>query len=409
MRVRRLLAGPLTAAAVLVGAPGWASAQPAARAPSIGAPAAIVIDARTGETLYARRAEDRRQIASTTKLMTALVTLARTRPREVFAMPSYAISPAESQIGLRTGERLTVHDLLRAMLLPSANDAAYDLAVNVGGSKSRFVRLMNARARALGLSETHYSTPVGLDDPQNYSSARDLARLAALLLRNRTFAKVVDLPSARLRSGSQPRTVLNRNTLVRRYPFVDGVKTGHTGRAGYVLVGAAGRAGAEVVSVVLGTPSEAARDADSLALLRFGLSRFRRSRPVVARRVYAHAGVRWHDGEKVDLVAARGVTLTVRRGARVTRIVEAPGEIEGPLPAGSRAGTLRVVYRGHVAAAVPLVTASPVRGAGILRKAASSLGGPLLALALLVLVGAVVILARRVKGTRGVRGERAAR
>src|SRR4051795_11611745 len=194
MPARRFIAGPLAAAATLLAAVPAAHARP----PAIGAPAAIVIDARTGERLYARNADDRRAIASTTKLMTAQIALARTRPGQVFAMPPYPISAAESQIGLRTGERMSVHDLFRAMMLPSANDAAYDLAINIGGSKARFVRMMNARARALGLTETHYSTPVGLDDPANYSSARDLAKLAALDLRNKTFARIVNMSSARL-------------------------------------------------------------------------------------------------------------------------------------------------------------------------------------------------------------------
>ncbi len=406
MRAVRLLAAAAASAALLAPA---ASAQTAARAPSVGAPSAIVIDAHTGELLYGKREHDRRAIASTTKLMTALVTLAHTRPGQVFAMPPYPIGAAESKLGLQTGERMTVHDLLRAMMLPSANDAAYDLAVNVGGSKAAFVRMMNARARQLGLTETHYSTPVGLDDPHNYSSARDLARLAAFDLRNRTFAKIVNLPSARLRSGSHPRTILNRNDLVRRYPFVDGVKTGHTARAGYVLVGAAAQRGAQVVSVVLGTPSEAARDADSITLLRWGLAQFRRSLAVVARRAYARVDVKWHDGDKVDLVAARSVALTVRRGARVTRRVDVPAEVEGPLPKGRAVGSVKVIYRGRVVRSVPLVTASPVQGAGILRKAASSLGGPLPALALLGLLGAAGLLALRLRATRVMRGERAAR
>jgi D-alanyl-D-alanine carboxypeptidase (penicillin-binding protein 5/6) len=405
MPARRLLAWPLAAVVVALAAAPAASA----RVPSIGAPAAIVIDASTGEMLFGRHETDTRAIASTTKLMTAMLTLARTQPGQVFAMPPYAAGAGESKIGLRTGERMKVHDLLRAMMLPSANDAAYDLAVNIGGTKARFVRLMNQRARALGLTETHYSTPVGLDDPRNYSSARDLARLASLLLRNPTFAKVVDLPSARLRSGSHPRIVLNRNTLVRRYPFVNGVKTGHTASAGYVLVGAAGEGGAEVVTAVLGTPSEAARDADSLALLRWGVSQFRRSRAVVGGRAYARANVRWRDGEKVELAAEHSYSLTVRRGFRVTRRIEAPSEVQGPLPKGSRVGSIQILYRGHVVKAVPLVTATPVEGAGILRKVASALGGPFPALALLGLVAAAASLGLRVRATRVMRGEKAAR
>jgi D-alanyl-D-alanine carboxypeptidase (penicillin-binding protein 5/6) len=394
----RALAAALAALAAVLAAPGAATARP----PSVGARAAIVVDARTGERLFARSPDARRAIASTTKLMTALLTLERTRPEQVFASPGYTVSFSdESQIGLRRGERMTVHDLLRALLLASANDAAFDLAVNEAGSARRFVRLMNQRARALGLMETHYANPIGLDSPGNYSSARDLARLASYLLRMPQFARIVDLPRARLTSGSHPRTVANRNDLVGRYPFVDGVKTGHTQDAGYVLVGAGAARGAEVVSVVLGEPSEGARDADTLALLRWGLAQYRRTRPVVAHRTYARAHVRYFAGRKVRLVAARSVYLTVRRGRRLRVHAQAPRELTGPLPRGRRVGTLEVIYQGRVVRSVPLLTATPVPEAGPLRKVASALGGPLPAVALLVFAGAAALAAFRVRRRRG--------
>src|SRR3954467_10662850 len=155
--------------------------------------------------------------------MTAFITLERTEANEVFTAPPYPGSAGESLIGLRAGERLTVHDLLRALMLPSANDAAYDLAVNVGGSRASFVRMMNAHARALGLDGTHYSTPIGLDDPGNYSTASDLARLTARLIQNRTLARIVNHGSAVLHSGARVRRVVNRNDLVARFKFIDGV------------------------------------------------------------------------------------------------------------------------------------------------------------------------------------------
>src|SRR5947209_4065384 len=150
------------------------------------------------------------------------------------------------------------------------------------GAPAAFVRAMNEQAVALGLTGTSYANPVGLDAPDNYSTARDLARLASYLLANPVFADIVDRPSAVLTSGLHRRVVVNRNDLVARYSFVKGVKTGHTNRAGYVLVAAARAHGAEVVSVVLDEPSEAAQAADSLALLRFGLGRFERVRALAA-------------------------------------------------------------------------------------------------------------------------------
>jgi D-alanyl-D-alanine carboxypeptidase (penicillin-binding protein 5/6) len=397
---RRWVLGALLALLALAGAVPAALAAPP---PSIGAPSAIVVDARSGESLFERASHDERAIASTTKLMTALITLQRANPGDVFTAPPYSAAAVETKIGLREGERMAVRDLLRAMMLPSANDAANALAVNIGGTRAAFVRMMNARARELDLDETHFSTPIGLDDPGNYSSADDLAKLASTLLRDRDFARIVDLPQATLRTGARPRLVVNRNNLVRSYPFVSGVKTGHTLNAGYVLVGSADRGGARVVSVVLGTSSEAARDADTLALLEWGLDQFRRIAAVRAERPYAEAGVRWRGDDTVDLVAARGVRLTVRRGERVTRRVDAPDEVKGPLAAGAEVGKVEVVQDGRVVRTVPLVTASPVQGAGILRRGLASLGGPLPAIALLALIGAAGWLALRIRTNRGKR------
>ncbi|MFL5894443.1 MAG: D-alanyl-D-alanine carboxypeptidase family protein, partial [Thermoleophilaceae bacterium] len=259
-----LLAGPSAAAEARAPRPSVASAS-----------AAIVVDARSGAVLLQKHPDARRPIASTTKLMTALLVLERDRLDQVFTAPPYNALPAESKINLRTGERMKVRDLLTGLLLESANDAAVDLAVGTAGSRDAFVAAMNRRARSLGLRNTHYANPVGLDARGNYSSARDLAALARRLMQNRTFARIVDRPSARLLSGSHPRVVRNRNLLVGRYRFIDGVKTGHTLGAHYVLVGAAHGHGGKVVSVVLGEPGENARDADTLALLRWGVDQFR--------------------------------------------------------------------------------------------------------------------------------------
>jgi D-alanyl-D-alanine carboxypeptidase (penicillin-binding protein 5/6) len=215
----------------------------------------------------------------------------------------------------------------------------------------------------------------------------------------------VNLPSARLRSGFHVRRVVNRNDLVARYGFVDGVKTGHTNGAGYVLVGAAHGNGARVISVVLGTSGIGARDADSLALLRYGVSQFRRVRPVVKGRTYARPKVRYFDGRTVRLVAARDVALTVRRGRPLRTHVIAPKEVEGPLRAGERVGTVQVLVRGHVERTVPLVTAGAVEAAGFVRKATAPIGGSLVAVALLVLLSAVALAGLRLRALkRGTRG-----
>jgi serine-type D-Ala-D-Ala carboxypeptidase (penicillin-binding protein 5/6) len=387
----------LVAAAVLsAAAPGSAAAaEPPPRVPT--AQAAIVVDARDGTVMFAKHPDEERAIASTTKLMTALLSLEEAKPGEVFTAPAYDAMPAESRINLRDGERMTVQDLLEALLLESANDAAVDLAENISGSRDAFVDQMNDRAAELGLDHTSYANPIGLDDPGNYSSARDLATLARTLLRNRRFARIVDSPEAALESGSHPRVVENRNDLVAAYPWVDGVKTGYTQNAGNVLVGAAERGRrARVVSVVLGEPTEAARDADTLTLLRWGLARFNRVGVLARGRPLASAEVRYRD-ESARLVPRRDVVLTVRDGQHLGRRVEAPDELEGPLDRGEPVGSVTVLVDGRRVRRVALVTAAEVPGAGTLRVLLSDLGVPLTILIVLAILVAAVLAMLRIR------------
>jgi serine-type D-Ala-D-Ala carboxypeptidase (penicillin-binding protein 5/6) len=388
-------AAPVLAAAALAAAGGApAAAQDAERPPPVPrADAALVVDGRDGEVMFAKNAGERQSIASTTKLMTALLTLERTRPREVFLAADYVAAPVESQIGLRPGERMTVHDLFEALLLESANDAAVTLAEGVSGSVDAFVADMNARASELGLDDTSYANPIGFDDPLNYSTAGDLAVLTQELLRRPRFARVVDKPQAELESGARPRTIDNRNVLVASHPFVTGVKTGHTLGAGYVLIGSAkGRGGARVISIVMGEPSEAARDADTLKLLRWGIGRFKRVRVVDDRRVMARADIE-HRDERAALVAARDLVVTVRDGERVRRRVRAPQQVEGPLEKGTRVGSVTVFVDGERKRRVALVTASKVPEAGTVRVLISVLGVPLTVLLVLaILLGAVLVV-----------------
>ena len=390
---RRRLAALAAAVALAAGAAVPAHAAPGD--PEVdGAASAIVVDAADGTPMFEKNPDERRAIASTTKLMTALLALERARPGEVFAAPPYDALPQESKINLAAGERMRLSDLLEALLLESANDAAVTIAEGVSGSREEFVGEMNDRAAELGLEDTSFANPIGLDDPLNYSTASDLAALSVRLMRNRRFARIVDMPQAVLESGARERMVANRNRLVAGHPFVDGIKTGHTLGAGYLLVGAASGRGGRVVSVVMGEPGEAARDADTLALLRWGLERFRQVRALARRRVMARPEIELLD-ERAALVPRRGLTVTVRQGQRLERRVRAPREVEGPLPAGTRVGTVTVLREGRPVRTVALVTARAVPGPGAFRKAFALLGVPFMVLIVLGVLTAGVLGARR--------------
>jgi serine-type D-Ala-D-Ala carboxypeptidase (penicillin-binding protein 5/6) len=375
-----LVLGLFAAALAVSSAAAPALAEP----PRPTAPSAIVVDARDGRVLYRRAPDKRRSMASTAKLMTALVSTEELPLRRRLRAAPYHAAPAESQIELRPGERMSVADLLRALMLESANDAAETLARGAAGSVHAFVRLMNRKARELGLRGTHYANPIGLDESGSYSSARDLSRLARVVLRDDFLAETVRMPRARLLTGSHERVVDNRNDLVGRVPWIDGVKTGHTAGAGYVLVGSGRRRGARLVSVVLATPSEQARDADTLELLDYGFGFYRRVRALRPQAAIARPKVAFYGDRRVALEAARGLTLALRRGERLRLSVDAPDELHGPIGRGARVGTVTVRVKGRLVRTVALVTAGAVPEAGFFRKLTHYAVRPLLILALAV-------------------------
>jgi D-alanyl-D-alanine carboxypeptidase (penicillin-binding protein 5/6) len=395
---RRLLAALVAALALAVApAPAAAAVPPA---PSLSSPAAAVFESSTGQPVLGRAAGQRRLIASTTKIMTALVAVSSLPLDRVCTAPPYAASPLETQIGLRAGERMRVRDLLRALLLPSANDAAATLAVCVAGSREAFVARMNGRAQRLGLRHTRFSTPIGLDDPGNYSTAADLVRLAMAARANAFLRQTMDLPRATVRSGDRVRTVVNRNALVRRVPWVDGVKTGHTSAAGYLLVASGTRGGATFVAAVLGAPSEAARDADALALLQWAFASFRVATPVVGGAVYARPAVKHRPDEHVDVVALRSVRELLARDVRVRLVVDAPRELEGPLPRRAVVGSATVLANGRAIARVPLVTGRPVPEVGLLEQVGRALDDPGSLIAIVALLGGAAIMLGRAHRAR---------
>jgi serine-type D-Ala-D-Ala carboxypeptidase (penicillin-binding protein 5/6) len=351
------LPAPATStAASTASAPRAQSTAPAP--PPLAVRAAALIEESGREQLYGRNSSNELAIASTTKLMTALITLEHTRLNEVFADPDYHPAAQDSQIDLEPGERMSVHDLLTAMLLPSADDAAVDLAYNVGhGSVSRFLGMMNAQVRRLGLAHTHYTTPSGLDTPGNYSSATDLVDLASYLLQHEPFFKhTVAQTHAVLRTGNHVRDVVNLNDLVAHYQWINGVKTGHTLAAGYVLVASGTQGGMTLIDAVLGTSSEAARDSNARALLSWGFANFGMRTPVHAGAVLARPAVTGgKPGARVRLVAASSYTHVFPKAEKVRLRVTAPAQLTGPLPVHAQVGSVAVVAGSRVVARIPLL------------------------------------------------------
>jgi D-alanyl-D-alanine carboxypeptidase (penicillin-binding protein 5/6) len=335
-----------------------AASQP--QPPDIPAKAWLLIDADDHTRLAAHDPDTSRAMASTTKLMTAYLSLRELPLKKMLTAPAYHPIPGESLLGLEPGERMTVRDLLYGLLLPSGNDAAVTLADGVAGSTDAFVGQMNKAARRLGLDETSYANPIGLDAPGNYSSPRDLANLALTLHHNALFRRIVNTPQITLHSGEHPRTIENHNDLVITHPWVNGVKTGYTPDAGNVLVASGTQKGVTLLSVVMGAPSIPVRDSDTLRLLGYGFSLYSTRQAVRPGEQLASARVPNADAS-VPLEARGGLSATVRRGQNIDVTVHAPKSIEAPIHRGQKVGVAKATLAGEPVGSVPVVAGRGVK------------------------------------------------
>ncbi|MGH2843216.1 MAG: D-alanyl-D-alanine carboxypeptidase family protein [Solirubrobacteraceae bacterium] len=387
----------LLAAAVAASACASAPAPAdGAGAPKLQVRGASLIVASSAQRLWSQNGERKLAMASTTKLMTVLVTLQHVRDLStVFTQGPWEDQPGDSQIGLVPGEKMTVRDLLIAALLPSADDAAWDLAYNVGGgSIARFLQMMNARARALGLRHTHYTTPTGLDTPGNHTSPDDLVRLADYDMHHSAFLRrTVALRSARITIGNDRDTVLNTDTLLGEVPWIHGIKTGHTAQAGYVLVSIGTRDGMTLVGTVMGAGSEAARNAGALAVLEYGFANFHRIEPMRRGELVGRVPVSDQSRPAV-IVAGAGFHRVVPLNTSARVLATLPRELSGPMRRGAVIGHARVVLDGKLVHTLPLVLARALPAVGWLTKVGRFVSRPA-TLVLLALIGAVVVLARR--------------
>lgn len=335
--------------------------------PEIDAPSAVLMDVRTGQILFARSPDDQRPIASTTKIMTALLVVQGADREETVIVSESAAAQPGSAAELLPGEMISVEELLYALLLSSANDAAVALAEHVSGDVAAFVAEMNTEADRLGLARTLFTSPTGLDDA-GVSTARNLAQLTRRVYRRPqppgagviagvAGTKFHELPPA----AGEVRRLQNRNALLWLYPGAVGVKTGMTPGAGFSLVAVAERAGRRLIAVVLGGEDEVFSEA--AAVLNFGFDGFEERVLVEEGEVVEEIEAAEEEGAgpPVPVLAARSLSrlVPVVDGDRVTRDVRCCGEPGMPYDPGDRAGTLLVRLDGVVIGRVPLVVGEP--------------------------------------------------
>ena len=342
------------------------SASGIAAPPQVTGRAFVVENGSTGEVLLAHDARERVPIASITKLMTVLLTLEHARPGDVVTVSPFAAGVGESSADLRAGERITVLELLEAGLIQSANDAADALAFYVGhGSEERFVAMMNAKARRLGLKDTHFVRPDGLDAAGHVASARDVTLLARVVMHRPLVRKIVRMRAATISGG---RTVHTWNDLLSSYPGIFGVKTGHTSAAGWSEVAAARRRGVTIYATLLGSPDRSTRNADLSQLLDWGFARYRPAALVVKGRAYASAEL-GYGREPVPLVASGSLMPSVRVNVPFVRRVVAADAADLPVTRGQTLGRVQVFQQGRLLGSVPLVASRSVERPGLAGRA----------------------------------------
>lgn len=370
--MKKSIAALLTVLAVLAGTPVCAATDAGtdyAQAPEVSAQSAIVMEAATGVVLYEKDADATRPMASTTKLMTALVAAEAGGLDDVVTVPKQAVGIEGSSVYLQEGEHITVRELIYATLLCSGNDATEALAYHYGdGERSAFVQMMNEKAAELGLQSTQFENPSGLPADGHYTTARELAEIGRAVSRNAFLSEVVGTRAVTLQNeDGYTRRYVNHNTLLKLYEYADGMKTGFTKAAGRCLVSSATKNGVKLICVTLHAPDDWN---DHIRMLEYGFSRVSVKEIAAAGTLACHISV--GGGTKALVTAANQapVTLLAVDGKAVEYTVEFvyPAFVFAPIKRGQALAEARYYCDGRLVLSVPLAAVEDVEARPFVSK-----------------------------------------
>jgi D-alanyl-D-alanine carboxypeptidase (penicillin-binding protein 5/6) len=379
---RAVTLGVLLPAALVASTAAFAQVPP----PAVNARSWVLVDATSNQVLASGNADERVEPASLTKLMTAYLVFEALQTKKIsmeqIVTPSEAVRRVktdESRMFIEANKPVSVHDLVYGMIIQSGNDAAIALAELVGGSESQFVNMMNAEAKRLGMTHTHFADVNGMPDPQHYTSAGDLAILSARLIRDYPdYYNIFSIKEFTYNKIKQP----NRNRLLWIDPTVDGLKTGHTEAAGYCLIASAKRplpgspdASRRLVSVMMGEVKEHDRVEDSMKMLNYGYSAYdtvrlyKAGQVIETPRVYKGA----EDTVRIGVKADQYITVPKGLADKAKPQIEHIDPLIAPIADGQQVGTVKLVSDGKVISQFPIVALQAVPQAGIVGRVWDSL------------------------------------
>lgn len=375
MKMKTGLAALVTALLLL---PGIAQADELpmkAEAPiTLTSPSAILCEASTGQVIFEKNADERRPVASVNKVMTILLTLEAVDEGRVSLEDQVTVSPRAASMGgsqafLDAGERYKLSELLKTVIVASANDSAVALAEHLAGTEESFVRLMNARAEELGLTNTHYANCTGLPAQEHYTTARDVAKLSAQLDLHPIYYRYSTIWMDEIKHrGGRVTSLTNTNRLIRFYPGCDGYKTGSTNEARYCVSATAKKEGMRLIAVVLGTPAGQTRFDEARAMLEYGFANVQLVTPIAqGQALDMTVPVRLGGRDEVSVLSGGTCSLLERRGEKNALSLEAAlvEKVNAPVYAGDVLGEIRVKRGDEVVAVVPAVAAEDVQLPGM--------------------------------------------
>lgn len=350
-KVSHILFVLVLAALLLFGAQRAALADEVA----IGASGGVLMDVETGRVLASKNAHTRLPMASTTKIMTALLAIENSDISAIVKVPQQAYGVEGSSMYLNAGEKISMEDLIYGLMLTSGNDAAITIANYIGGSVENFADMMNKRAVELGCTNTNFVTPNGLHDENHYTSAYDLALISACAMKNETFSKIVGTQYYTTKTGDVTRSLKNKNKILWNYEGGNGIKTGFTKAAGRCLAFSAEQGGHTLVGVVLNAP-DMWNAADTM--LDYGFSEYTWERLISESEVITNISVTSGMKNSLEIVAKEDIIIPLRKneGKDAVKLkIICPNVIEAPVREGQVVGKIEAHIDGRVICSVPLI------------------------------------------------------